>query len=77
MSLDKRMKLKTLHYLFSKSTELMKMYDSRIRAVIWINRMKQKAQKPVQVTQTSPGDSGPTLFKVNKDSNETPCIKNK
>lgn len=55
----------------------MKMYDSGIRAVIWINRMKQKAQKPVQVTQTSPGDSGPTLFKVNKDSNETPCIKNK
>lgn len=34
-------------------------------------------QNETKSTETSPGDSGPTLFKVNKDINETPCIKNK
>lgn len=34
-------------------------------------------QNETKSPETSPGDSGPTLFKVNKDINETPCIKNK
>lgn len=34
-------------------------------------------QNETKSPETSPGDSGPTLVKVNKDSNETPCIKNK
>lgn len=72
MSLDKRTKLKKDIILF-----VFKIHRANENVRFRYKSSNMDQQNKTENPETSPGDSRPTIFKVNNDSNETPCRKNK